>query len=197
MASKGHSAEELAGWLYDSLHDKLLDLPDETLVYPAHGAGSLCGRNMSTDTFSTFGVQRAYNYALQPMTREEFIEIAVADLLPSPAYFGLDAELNRKEHPFSARDLELRPLSLAEVLTMTADGAQVLDARDATDFAATHMRGSTNIALDGSFAQWAGSVLDFERPIVLIVSPGGEAEVVVRLARVGLENVAGFLDGGM
>ncbi len=196
MASKGYSAEELAGWLYDSLHDKLLGIPDETLVYPAHGAGSLCGRNMSTDTFSTFGVQRAYNYALQPMTREEFIEIAVADLPPSPAYFSLDAELNRKEHPFRAHE-QPSSLSLAEMLSMADHGAQVLDARDSTDFAATHMHGSTNIPLDGPFALWAGSVLDFERPIVLIVNPGGEAEVGMRLARVGLENVAGFLDGGM
>jgi hydroxyacylglutathione hydrolase len=197
IASEGFEANTLAGWLYESLHEKLLPLPDETLVYPAHGAGSLCGRNMSTDTFSTMGVQRPYNYALQDMTQAEFVEMVTKDQPPAPSYFGWDARLNRLEQPFEARTVELERLSLDVLLERTQQGAQILDARDPVDFAAAHMRGSINVGLDGSFAQWAGAVLDFQKPIVLIVYPGGEAEIVTRLARVGMDSVTGFLSGGM
>ena len=131
-ASLGWSAEELGSLLYDSLHDKLLPLPDETLVYPAHGAGSLCGKHLSTDTVSTIGIQRQYNYALQPMSREEFVAVVTADQPDSPAYFTYDAVLNAKERPTLDEALAegLTPLSLDEVLDLVDRGAQILDARD-------------------------------------------------------------------
>jgi hydroxyacylglutathione hydrolase len=197
VASEGVDANTLATALYDSLHNKLLPLPDDTIVYPAHGAGSLCGRNMSTDTFSTMGTQRAYNYALQDMTREEFVAMVTKDQPPAPSYFGWDAQLNRREEPFGGRTVELERLSFEEFLKRAQEGSQVLDARDPVDFAARHMRGAINVGIDGSFAQWAGSVLDLQKPIVLIVYPGGEAEIVTRLARVGIDTVTGFLSSGM
>ena len=197
VASEGFDAKTLATALYYSLHEKLLPLPNDTLIYPAHGAGSLCGRNMSTDIFSTIGTQRAYNYALQDMTRDEFVEMITKDQPPAPSYFGWDAQLNRRDHPFEARTVELRRLSFGEFLNLAGEGSQILDARDPVDFAAAHMRGAINIGIDDSFAQWAGSVLDLQKPIILIVYPGGEAEIVTRLSRVGIDNVTGFLSGGM
>ena len=152
-ASLGWSADRLASLLYDSLRDKLLPLPDDTLVYPAHGAGSLCGKNLSTNTVSTIGVQRAYNYALQPMIRERFIEIVTSDQPDTPAYFTYDAVLNARERPTLADALEreLRPLSLAELLELVADGAQLLDTREQAEFEGAHIRGALNIGLGGSF----------------------------------------------
>lgn len=197
VASQGSSAEELAGMLYDSLHDKLLTLPDETLVYPAHGAGSLCGRNLSTDTVSTIGAQRAFNYALAPMSREEFIHMATADLPPAPAYFGYDALLNRTERPTSIRQTVITRLGLDALLREVNDGAQLLDVRDPVDFSAAHIDRAINVGLGGAFAQWAGAVLDPARPIALVVYPGGEQEAVTRLARVGFDRVVGFLNSGM
>jgi hydroxyacylglutathione hydrolase len=198
-ASLGWSADELGSLLYDSLRTKLLPLPDETLVYPAHGAGSLCGKHLSSDTVSTIGIQRAYNYALQPMSREEFVAVVTADQPDSPAYFTYDAVLNTKEHPTLDATLVdgLRQLSLAETLELAAAGAQVLDTRASADFAGAHLRGSVNIGLDGSYATWAGTLLDHERPIVLVVAPGREHEAALRLGRIGFDNVAGFLAGGM
>ncbi|MDA1035367.1 MAG: MBL fold metallo-hydrolase [Chloroflexi bacterium] len=197
VASEGLDANTLAGWLYDSLHDKLLPLPDATLVYPAHGAGSLCGRNLSTDTFSTMGTQRLYNYALQDMTKDEFIQMVTKDQPTAPNYFGWDALLNKKERPFSVRTVELQRLGLGGFLSIAEAGAQILDVRDPVDFAAGHLNGAISVGLDGAFAQWAGAVLDFEKPIIIVVYPGGEAETVTRLARVGLQNVIGFLSSGM
>jgi glyoxylase-like metal-dependent hydrolase (beta-lactamase superfamily II)/rhodanese-related sulfurtransferase len=198
-ASLGWSAEELGSLLYDSLHTKLLPLPDETLVYPAHGAGSLCGKHLSTDTVSTIGIQRRYNYALQPMSREEFIEVVTADQPDSPAYFTYDAVLNTKEHATLDKTLVegLTPLSLDDVLTLAAEGAQLLDSRSSAEFAGAHLRGSVSIGLDGSYATWAGTLLDHERPIVLVVSPGLEQEAALRLGRIGFDNVAGYLARGM
>jgi hydroxyacylglutathione hydrolase len=197
--SLGWSAEELGGMLYESLHRKLLPLPDDTLVYPAHGAGSLCGKNLSTDTVSTMGVQRRYNYALQPMDRERFVEIVTADQPDTPAYFTYDAILNTREHPTldEALERELKPLSLDEVLDLSAAGGQLLDTREPADFAGAHLRGSTCVGLGGSFATWSGTVLDPDRPVVLIAEPGREVEAATRLGRIGFDNVAGYLDGGM
>jgi glyoxylase-like metal-dependent hydrolase (beta-lactamase superfamily II)/rhodanese-related sulfurtransferase len=198
-ASLGWSAEELGGMLYDSLQNKLLPLPDETLVYPAHGAGSLCGKNLSTDTVSTIGVQRDYNYALQPMSRERFIEIVTTDQPDTPAYFTYDAVLNTREHPTldQALERELRPLSLVEALRAVEEGAQLLDGRAPADFAGAHVLGSVSIGLGGKFATWAGTVLDPERPVVLIADPGGEVEAATRLGRIGFDTVAGYVEGGM
>ena len=198
-ASLGWSAEELGSLLYNSMQEKILPLPDETLVYPAHGAGSLCGKHLSTDTVSTIGIQRRYNYALQPMSREEFIAVVTADQPDPPAYFTYDAVLNAKERPTLDETLaeELTPVPLDDVLALAAAGAQLLDTRASADFAGAHLRGSMNIGLDGSYATWAGTLLDHERPIVLIVEPGREKESAVRLARIGFDNVAGYLAGGM
>lgn len=198
-ASLGWSADELGGMLYDSLHQKLLPLPDDTLVYPAHGAGSLCGKNLSTDTVSTIGVQRAYNYALKPMSRERFVEIVTTDQPDTPAYFTYDAVLNARERPTleEALERELQPLSLDQVVGLVEEGAQLLDTREPVDFAGAHMRGSVNIGLGGSFATWCGTVLDPERPVVLIADPGGEVEAATRLGRIGFDMVTGYLDGGM
>lgn len=199
MASVGVSAKDLAGMLYDSLQTKLLALPDETLVYPAHGAGSRCGKHLSTDTVSTMGVQRRHNYALQPMTREDFVDLVTANQPEAPAYFGYDAMLNRRERPTLEESLEreLRPLTLKETLSLQTAGAQLLDVRDPADFAGSHVCGSLNIGLAGKFATWAGTVLSRERPIVLIAEPGREREAATRLGRIGFDHVAGYLQHGM
>lgn len=198
-ASLGWSADQLGSMLYDSLRDKLLPLPDDTLVYPAHGAGSLCGKNLSTDTVSTIGEQRAYNYALQPMSRERFIEIVTSDLPDTPAYFTYDAVLNSRERPtlddMLARELQAR--SLDELLDLVKDGAQLLDTRDQADFEGAHIHGALNIGLGGSFATWCGTILDHERPVVLVAEPDRETEAAVRLGRIGFDTVAGYLEGGM
>lgn len=199
MASPGASAVDLAGKLYDSLHHKLLTLPDETIVYPGHGAGSLCGKNMSSETSSPLGVQRQYNYALQPMSRDAFVSLVTADQPEAPAYFAYDADLNRRERSTLDNVLPgaLQPLSLDEVLRRHETGAQIVDVRDPGEFAAAHLAGAISIGLGGQYASWAGSLLDRERPIVLITEPGSETEAALRLTRVGIENVAGYLAGGM
>jgi glyoxylase-like metal-dependent hydrolase (beta-lactamase superfamily II)/rhodanese-related sulfurtransferase len=198
-AALGWSAEELGGMLYDSLHTKLMPLPAETLVYPTHGAGSLCGKNLSSETVSTIGEQRRYNYALQPMSRERFIEIVTADQPDTPAYFTYDAVLNTRERPTleQALERELHGLTLEQVLELRDDGAQLLDTRDPVDFAGAHLRGSLNVGLGGSFATWGGTVLDHDKRVVLIAEPGRETEAATRLGRIGFDNVAGYLAGGM
>ena len=199
MASVGHSAAELASRLYDSLRDKLLPLPDDTLVYPAHGAGSLCGRNLSKETVSTIGEQRRSNYALQPMTRDKFVALVTADQPDAPAYFGYDAVMNTKERPTLDQTLAraLQSLSLDEVLAASAEGAQLLDTRDPADFARAHLAGSLNIGLGGQYATWAGTLLGHERPIILITEPGEEKEAAMRLGRIGFDHVAGYLQDGL
>ncbi len=198
-ASLGWSAERLASMLYDSLRDKLLPLPDETLLYPAHGAGSLCGKNLSTDTVSTIGIQRQYNYALQPMSRTRFVEIVTADQPDTPAYFAHDAVLNARERPTldEALDRELRPLTLEQLLELVEEGAQLVDTREQAEFESAHIRGALNVGLGGSFATWCGTVLDRERPVVLVAQPGRELEAATRLGRIGFDTVAGYLAGGM
>jgi rhodanese-related sulfurtransferase/glyoxylase-like metal-dependent hydrolase (beta-lactamase superfamily II) len=198
-ASLGWTADELGGYLYDSLHNKLLPLPDETLVYPAHGAGSLCGKKLSSDTVSSLGDQRRLNYALQPMSKEEFVRLVTADQPDAPAYFTYDAILNTREHATLEKNLEraLQPIELAEVLRLGDAGAQILDVREATEYAKGHLAGSINVGLGGHFATWAGSVLDRSRPIVIIAEPGREHEAAVRLGRIGFDHVKGFLSGGM
>ncbi|WP_434112455.1 MBL fold metallo-hydrolase [Methylocaldum sp. GT1TLB] len=199
LASFGVSAEDLAAMLYESLHEKLLPLPDETLVYPAHGAGSMCGKSLSTDLFSTMGTQRRYNYALKPMSKEDFIRLVTAGQPEAPKYFSHDAVLNRKERATLEETLAtgLKPLSLDAVLTMKQAGAQLLDVRETADFAGAHLAGSVNIGLGGPYATWAGTLLDRTRPIVLIAEPGREQEAAMRLGRIGFDNVAGYLEGGM
>ncbi len=198
-ASLGWSADDLGSHLYDSLHHKLLPLPDETLVYPAHGSGSLCGKHLSSDTVSPLGVQRLTNYALQPMTKEEFIRLVTADQPDAPAYFTYDAILNTRERALLETNLEhvLHPIELDEVLRMGDAGAQILDIRDAAEYAKGHLAGSINIGLGGQYATWAGTVLDRAKPIVIVAEPGRETEAALRLGRIGFDHVKGHLHGGM
>jgi glyoxylase-like metal-dependent hydrolase (beta-lactamase superfamily II)/rhodanese-related sulfurtransferase len=192
------SAAELAGMLYDSLHGKLLTLPDSVAVYPAHGAGSLCGRNISSETSSTIGQQRKFNYALQPMAREEFIKMMTTDLPEAPAYFSRDVKLNR-EGPGNLSELPKPPaLGPAAVEGLRRSGAVILDTRPAADYGTGHIPGSLNIGLGGQFASWAGALVSPEKPIVFITEDEDHVEEArTRLARVGLENVAGYLAGGL
>lgn len=191
MASKGVTAEQLADQLYDSLRKKLLPLPDETLVYPAHGAGSFCGRNMSTDIVSTIGAQRRDNYALREMDRAAFVKLVASDQPEAPAYFAYDAELNRSDRPTLEESLaKLKELSPEE---LKAFRGTVLDTREAGEYAAVHVRGAVNIGLDGKFATWAGTVLDRESPIALVSAPGREREAAMRLGRIGFDRLAGFI----
>jgi rhodanese-related sulfurtransferase len=198
-ASLGWTAADLGAHLYDSIHNKLLKLPDETLVYPAHGAGSLCGKHLSSDTVSTLGQQRKFNYALQPMSKEDFIRIVTADQPDAPAYFTYDAILNTRERATLEKNLEraLQPIGLDEVLRMGDAGAQLLDVRDPAEYAKGHIAGSINIGLGGQYATWAGTILDREKPIVIIAEPGLEQEAAMRLGRIGFDHVKGYLDGGM
>lgn len=199
LASIGVTARELAEMLYDSLHHKLLKLPDETLVYPAHGAGSMCGKNLSDEAVSTIGEQRKYNYALQPMSQEQFIELVTEEQPAAPPYFVYDAITNRQERESleQAMQKSMRPLPLEEVLALQRQGAQLVDVRDAIDFEGGHLRGALNVGLRGKYATWAGTVLNHEQPIVVIADGGKEEEAVMRLGRIGYDNVAGYLAGGM
>jgi rhodanese-related sulfurtransferase/glyoxylase-like metal-dependent hydrolase (beta-lactamase superfamily II) len=198
-ASLGWTANQLGGYLYDSLHNKLLTLPDETLVYPAHGAGSLCGKNLSSDTVSSLGDQRRFNYALQPMSKEEFVRIVTADQPDAPAYFTYDAILNTRERTTLDKNLQqvLHPVDLNEVLSMGDAGAHILDVRDAAEYAKGHLPGSINIGLGGQYATWAGTILDRTKPIVIVAEPGREQEAALRLGRIGFDHVKGYLSGGM
>lgn len=195
----GRSATDLGGLLYESLRTKLLPLPDATLVYPAHGAGSLCGKAISQETVSTMGEQRLVNYALQPMSKESFIRLVTADQPDAPPYFTYDAVLNSQERPTLDEALarELNPLTLEQVLELRARGVQILDTREPGEFAASHLAGSINIGLSGQYATWAGTVLSRELPIVILADPGREGESAVRLGRIGFDQVAGFLNQGM
>jgi hydroxyacylglutathione hydrolase len=198
-AALGWSANDLGALLYDSLHSKLLALPDSSLVYPAHGAGSLCGKALSKETVSTIGEQRRTNYALQPLTKQAFIDLVTADQPDAPSYFTYDAVLNSRKRQTLTEALtwELRPMSLDDCLELQKHGVQLLDTRDAGEFAAAHLRGAINIGLRGQYATWAGSLLDRERPIVIVADPGAEKEAALRLGRIGLDHVVGYLDGGM
>jgi rhodanese-related sulfurtransferase/glyoxylase-like metal-dependent hydrolase (beta-lactamase superfamily II) len=198
-ASLGWSANDLGAHLYDSLRNKLMTLPDETLVYPAHGAGSLCGKKLSSDTVSSLGDQRRLNYALQPMSKEEFIRLVTADQPDAPPYFTYDAILNTRERATLEHNLEqvLHPIDLDEVLRMGDAGVQILDVRDAAEYAKGHLAGSINIGLGGQYATWAGTVLDRNKPILIIAEPGREPEAALRLGRIGFDHVKGYLNGGM
>jgi len=195
----GWSAADLGGLLYESLRTKLLTLPDASLVYPAHGAGSLCGKAISKETVSTLGEQRRSNYALQPMSKTAFVEMVTTDQPDAPPYFTYDAVLNSKERPTLDEALarELNPMTLDQVLALKEVGAQMLDTRDPTEFAAAHLAGSVNIGLGGQYATWAGTVLNRDRPIVIIADPGRESESAVRLGRIGFDHVVGYLTDGL
>src|SRR5262245_41087724 len=198
VGAQGYTPETMAGLLYDSLHDKLLTLPDEVAVYPAHGAGSLCGRSLSSERSSTIGEQRRGNYALRPMDRAQFVNVVTADLPEAPRYFPLDVALNRQGAAAVAQRAHPPALSPAQVAEAAAKGAAMLDVRGGPEFGAGHLPAAVNVGLAGQFASWAGILLDASRPLVIVADDAERAEeAVMRLARVGLENVAGFLDGGV
>jgi rhodanese-related sulfurtransferase/glyoxylase-like metal-dependent hydrolase (beta-lactamase superfamily II) len=198
-AASGWAPPVLARMLYHSLHDKLLTLPDATLIYPAHGAGSLCGRNLSPERVSTLGDQRRLNYALRTMDEDAFVRLVTVDQPDAPDYFEYDAVLNTREHPTldAALKRELKPLTPEAVLALQNAGVQVLDTREPSEFAQAHMRDSINIGLGGHFATWAGTVLDRKRPIVIIAEPTREVEAAKRLGRIGFDVVVGYLDDGI
>jgi glyoxylase-like metal-dependent hydrolase (beta-lactamase superfamily II)/rhodanese-related sulfurtransferase len=188
--------QQLAGMLYDSLHQKLLRLPDSVEVYPAHGAGSLCGRNISQERSSTIGKERKTNYALKPMSRDEFVQLLTSELPPRPEYFLRDAEINRGGASPIENLAPLKALTPQEVLQIQASGAVVLDTRPATLFGAAHIPGAIHIALTGQFASWAGIVIGLDQPIVIVAEEPQQAEESrIRLSRVGIEKVAGYLEG--
>ena len=198
-ASLGWSASDLGGMLYESLHQKLMPLPDTSIVYPAHGAGSLCGKALGRELTSTIGTQRIENYALQPMSRTAFVDLVTADQPDAPPYFTYDAVLNSRERPTldEALSRELAPMTLEAVLDAAAAGAQLLDTRDPAEFGAAHLKGSINIGLVGQYATWAGTVLDRETPIVIVADPGAEGQSALRLGRIGFDHVRGYLQGGL
>jgi glyoxylase-like metal-dependent hydrolase (beta-lactamase superfamily II)/rhodanese-related sulfurtransferase len=196
--SKRYTPTQLAGMLYDSLHGKLLKLPDDVLVYPAHGAGSLCGRNMRAERVSTIGTERLTNYALQIRSREEFVQQLTSNLPTRPAYFLQDAEINRTGAPALSDLPPLAPIEPAELENILTDGGIALDVRPGEQFAAGHVPGSVNIALSGQFASWAGALLGLAaRPVLIAESQEAVSEARMRLARVGLEDARGYLEGGI
>ncbi len=196
--AKGYTPEQMAGMLYDSLHDKLLKLPDATEVYPAHGAGSLCGRNISKETSSTIGEQRRTNYALQPISKARFIEMTTADLPEVPRYFALDVAMNREGASPLAERPQPAALSPSEVSAAIETGAVSLDVRPSAAFGTGHVPGSINVGLDGQFASWCGTLLEASRAIVLVTEDEEQVRhAAMRLARVGFEHVAGYLAGGI
>jgi len=193
-----YTPQQLAGMLYDSLHQKLMPLPDETLVFPAHGAGSLCGRNMRADRFSTIGTERRTNYALQIASREEFVEQVTSNLPARPEYFARDAAINREGAPALSEQGPLAALSAAEVKLSQQNEALLLDTRPADQFTAGHVPGSVHIGLGGQFASWAGALIGLSTPVILITDSEEHAEEArVRLARVGIENLIGHLKDGI
>ncbi|MGI9642023.1 MAG: MBL fold metallo-hydrolase [Acidimicrobiia bacterium] len=193
LASIGFTKDELANQLYDSLHQKLLPLPDETRVYPAHGAGSACGKNLSTDSWSTMGEQRSSNYALLARDRETFIDLVTEGQPPAPQYFIYDAVLNRKDRDLLDETSPPPAIDLAALDNAVADGAMVIDGRDPDEFGRGHLAGSINVGLAGRYAEFAGSVVPADVDIVLVVEDGFELEAKNRLARIGFDRVVGYL----
>ncbi|GIZ08615.1 rhodanese-like domain-containing protein [Flavobacterium sp. UMI-01] len=193
--------EELAGILYHSLRDKIMTLPDDVIVYPAHGAGSACGKNMSKETVSTIGNQKETNYALRAnMTEAEFIKEVTDGLAPPPAYFGMNVAMNKQGYESfeSVLNHGMKAIHVSDFETITENtGALILDSRESQEFADGHIPQSINIGIDGSFALWVGELIeDVKQPIILVTAPGKEEETVTRLSRVGFDNIVGHLEGG-
>jgi len=196
--SKEHTPQQLAGLMYDSLHQKLMKLGDQVLVYPAHGAGSLCGRNMRAERYSTIGTEKLSNYALQIKGREEFIRQLTENLPSRPEYFLQDAQINRAGASTLSELRDLPPITPAELNDLLQQGAFVLDVRPNSDFAAAHVPGSINISLAGQFASWAGAIMGLSAsPVLIADTPEQYAEARMRLARVGIEDPRGILQGGV
>lgn len=196
--AKSHTPQQLAGMMYDSLHGKLLKLSNDVLVYPAHGAGSLCGRNMRAERSSTIGTERLTNYALQIKNRDEFVRQLTENLPARPEYFMQDAEINREGAPALAELPELAATSPQELNVLLDQGVFALDVRPNAEFAAAHVPGSVNIALTGQFASWAGALMGLgAKPVLIADTPEQYSEARLRLTRVGIEDPQGFLQGGV
>jgi glyoxylase-like metal-dependent hydrolase (beta-lactamase superfamily II)/rhodanese-related sulfurtransferase len=193
LSSIGVTKEELAEQLYDSLHNKLMILPDATRVYPGHGAGSACGKNLSTDTWSTIGDQRQTNYALLADSKESFFDLVTEGQAPAPSYFVYDAILNRKDRDLLDESAVPEALDLLRLDHHVQQGALVIDGRDPDDFGRGHLTGSINVGLNGRYAEFAGSIVPSDVDIVLVVDDGFEIEAKNRLARVGFDRVVGYL----
>lgn len=198
VGSKGFSSKEMAALMYDSLHEKILKLADDVEIFPAHGAGSLCGKHLSSERSSTIGQQKQFNYALKPMTKEAFIELLTTDQPEVPAYFPKDVEINR----LGALPLNCLPkpvsIDAAAVAKELQHGAVLLDVRSASEYASGHIKGSLNIGLGGQFASWAGTLIEIGTPIILLSNdPAQVEEAVMRLARVGIESVLGYIQNGI
>ncbi len=187
------SAGDLATAMYHTIHDKLLRLPDRVTVMPAHGAGSSCGKNLSTELTSTIGEQRRSNPSVQPMSEAAFVELITHGQPAAPAYFSVDAAMNKRVHPLLARDRDIPALTPAQIRQALHEGVRVVDARSVEDFAAGHLRGSVNVGFDGRFAETGGMVADIGDVIALVAYPGEEQDAALRLARVGSDNVVGYL----
>lgn len=200
LAQKGAdlTMQDLAGMMYDSIHNKLFPLADEVIVYPAHGAGSACGKALGKETFSTIGEQKKHNYALEAKTKEEFVEKVTEGIAAPPQYFPINAQINKEGYESLDDVLEqgLKALPVAEFKNMLSDDNIILDTRAETEFVKGFVPGSINIGLNGRFAEWAGSLLAFDKPIYLVTDAGKEKETIVRLARVGFEKINGYLEGG-
>lgn len=198
VAVKGHTAEEMAGLMYESLHGKLLKLDDSVEVYPAHGAGSLCGKHLSDEKSSTIGNEKKFNYALKSMSKESFVAMMTADLPEVPAYFTKDVEINRQGAAQLESIARPQPLDGAVVAKEMQRGSIVLDVRSAVEYAGAHIKGSLNIGLGGQFASWSGTLIEIGTPIILLANDLASVdEAVMRLARVGLESVVGYVENGM
>ncbi len=200
LAQKGTeiTITDLAGMLYDSLQKKIVPLADEVIVYPAHGPGSSCGKNLGPDTHSTVGEEKQFNYALKAASKEEFIHAVTDGIPPPPQYFPINARINKEGYDSLDEVMEkgLKPLSVAQFKELVTDDTVILDTRPSGTFTQGFVPGSISIGLDGRFAEWAGSLLPFDVPMLLVAEPGKEKESIVRLARVGLDKVQGYLDGG-
>lgn len=191
--------EELASMMYDSLNKKIKTLPDNVIVYPAHGPGSSCGKNIGNETFSTIGKEKKFNYALQEMLREEFIRVVTDGLTAPPQYFFIDAIINKNGYENLDEVLmrNMKPLSAEELKAEVAKGARILDTRTPESFEKGFIKGSINIGLNGTYAVWLGTLIDINKPLVLVTEEGKERESIIRAARVGYENVKGYLKGGI
>jgi hydroxyacylglutathione hydrolase len=193
------SREELASMMYDSLNNKIKILQDHVIVYPAHGPGSACGKNIGKETFSTIGEQKKFNYALKDMSRDEFIQTVTEGILPPPQYFFDDARINRIGYNSIEAVMKenSNPLTCVEFKEEVKRGAVILDTRNPDDFEKGFIQGALNIGLNGQYAVWVGTLIDIKQPLVLVTDPGKESEAILRLARVGYENVLGYLEGGV
>jgi glyoxylase-like metal-dependent hydrolase (beta-lactamase superfamily II)/rhodanese-related sulfurtransferase len=200
LAQKGAelTMQDLAGILYESLQKKIIPLGDNVIVYPAHGPGSACGKNLGPNTYSTIGEEKQNNYALKAKDKKEFINAVTDGLVAPPNYFPINAQINKEgyESLDAVVEQSLKPLSIAEIKKAVEDHELLLDTRNAEVFTLGFIPGSVFIGLEGRFAEWAGSLLPFDKPIILVTEPGMEKETIIRLARVGFSNVKGYVDGG-